>query len=93
MSAEQWIMLAVSGIVIPTVGWLVKEIVSLRKDFVGMQVRHEEREKAVDLAIDGITANCTRHQKWGEDMSKTVGRMDRNIVRLCAEKNVSYEEE
>lgn len=83
MTWIQWIVaLGVSGIALPTIAWLVKEVLSLRRDMVKLQTEWEK-----------ITSDCQRHQVWSEDRQKTLNRLDRNIVRLCEHAKVDYEQE
>lgn len=74
-------MLAISVLVVPAVAWLVKEVLSLRRDLVVLQVHMTE-----------IDRNCTRHQAWNECIQAMLSRLDRNIVRLCQSSSVGYEE-
>lgn len=83
MTWTQWIVtLVISGIVFPTVGWLVFEVLSLRRDMVRLQTEWVK-----------ITKDCERHQHWAEERGRTVNRLDRNIVRLCQHAKVDYEQE
>lgn len=81
MNMEQWAMLAISVVVVPAVVWLVKEVLSLRRDLVILQSHAAE-----------VDRNCHRHQSWAEGIQNTLTRLDRNIVRLCQSSKVGYEE-
>lgn len=72
MNVETWIVLAVSAVIIPAVGWLLKEVLAHRDRLVELETRLEERDK-----------NCERHQKWNGDLQRSLQRMDKNISRLC----------
>ena len=78
MNIESWIMLAVSLVIIPSVAWLVREVLSLRGKMIEMETRQENMRE-----------NCTRHQIWNGEMQKTVSRMDKNIARLCQKNGVA----
>lgn len=81
MNTGPWAMLAISVIVVPAVVWLVKEVLSLRRDLVILQSHMAEMDRS-----------CTRHQIWSEGIQNTLYRLDRNIVRLCQSSKVGYEE-
>lgn len=84
-------MLAVSVIVVPTVGWLVKEVLSLRRDFVRIQTQADDRHEALAEAMKKRDENCHRHQEWNEQNQRTLARLDRNIVRVCEKISVEFE--
>lgn len=65
--------------------WLVSRVVTQRHEM-------EKFRLEMDLEISKIKNNCSRHQLWAKDMQKSIGRMDRNVVLLCAKSGVNYEE-
>ncbi len=92
MNWEQWLMWAISTglgvIIVPTVGWLTRGVLALKKDLVNMQLelaklqtRYDERER-----------DCVRHQKWNEDTQKMLNRLDKNVAVLCSKMNVEVYE-
>ena len=78
VNIESWIMLAVSIVIIPSVAWLVREVLALRGKMIEIQTRQ-----------DTMRENCDRHQRWNGEMQKTVSRMDKNIARLCQQAGVA----
>lgn len=78
MNIESWILLAVSLVIVPSVGWLVREVLTLRGKMIEIQIRQ-----------DNMRENCDRHQIWNGEMQKTVSRMDKNIARLCQKNGVA----
>ena len=77
---QAWMLVLVSLILVPSVAWLVKEVLTLRKDMVRLMVRMDGRDK-----------DCERHQEWNSALQKTLERTDRNVVRLCTKADAEYE--
>jgi hypothetical protein len=71
-------MLAVSAVVIPSVAWLVNEVLALRVKIVEIETRMGDRDRT-----------CDRHQIWNAEIQRSVHRMDLNIARLCQKAGVS----
>jgi hypothetical protein len=67
-----WMTLVLSAIIIPSVAWLVKEVLAQRKELVAM-----------DLKITSISTDCKRHQEWQLNMQKILNRVDKNMGRVC----------
>jgi len=84
MQIDHWIMFAISGVVVPTVGWLVKEVLALRKEMVKIQTQHHECNKSMREAIERQEASTLRQQE-------TLERLDRNIVRLCENSGTKFD--
>jgi len=80
MSPEAWAALIVGSIIIPTVGWLVREVLKLRNDLVAIQTKVAE-----------ISKDCDRHQKWSGALQESITRVDRNVVRLCQNAGIEGE--
>jgi hypothetical protein len=77
---EMWAMLAVSCVVVPTVGWLIREVLSLRKDI--LKIQH---------AIAAQQELCSERKIELTRGQATMTRLDRNLVRLCQHAGVDYE--
>lgn len=82
---EEVAVYIVTGLVITAICWLTKEVLSLRKDLTKLQTE-------VGIKIADIAQNCNRHQRWSEALQTSLGRVDRNMIRLCAKLDVDYEE-
>lgn len=65
--------------------WLVSRVITQKHDLEKFRIK-------MDSEISKIKSDCKRHQLWGEDMQKSIGRMDRNVVKLCVKGDISYEE-
>ncbi|MCK5018549.1 MAG: hypothetical protein KAS32_15925 [Candidatus Peribacteraceae bacterium] len=61
--------------------WLVSQIIAQKYEM-----------KKFRLEISQIQSDYKRHQFWAEDMQKSISRMDRNVVLLCAQNGIKYEE-
>jgi hypothetical protein len=84
-SLEDIVVYIAVALVIASICWLTKEVLSLRKDMTKIQTE-------TSLRISEIKENCSRHQMWSQDLQKSLGRLDRNLIRLCAKQNVKCEE-
>jgi len=80
MNPETWITLAVSVVIIPSIGWLVREVLAIR----GKMIALEERMLAKDK-------DCDRHQKWAGEQQRAITRIDKNVARLCQNAGVRQE--
>lgn len=69
-------------VVVPSVAWLIKEVLALRNDMIKQQTE-----------IANIKETCTRHQEWQSAQQKTLNRIDNNVVRICAKVEVDYDAE
>jgi len=70
----------ISAVVVPSVAWLVKEVLSLRV-----------RIATLEAQIEDMQSDCSRHQAWQSEIQKTVGRTDRNVARLCERAGVQFD--
>lgn len=77
MNVETWLVVIVSAIVIPSVGWLVREVLRMRLKLAELDVR-----------LTGREAECQRHQKWAGTMQETLSRIERAVARLCQKAGV-----
>ena len=77
MSTEAWIILGIGGILIPCVGWLIREVLDLRGKMIALEAR-----------MGAVDANCARHQLWGEGMATALKKIDKNVGRLCLKAGV-----
>ena len=73
-------LMLLATVIIPSVAWLVKEVLSLRNKLVEHEVQ-----------IAAILKNCERHQEWQSELQKTISRVDNNVVRLCERNGVQYD--
>ncbi len=74
----------IAPLIVLTVAWLIREVVSIRRDFVKFKATSETQ-------IAAIQQNCRRHQGWAEKMDGAIQRVDRNVVRLCQKSEIEYE--
>lgn len=81
---ERWMMFGLALIIIPSVCWLVSEVLSIRHDFVIFQAKVEERMEIRD-------EQHKRNQISYTDQQKMIARLDRNVVRMCEKAGVNYE--
>ena len=72
INADVWIVLAVGGVLTPSVAWLVREVLSIRLKLVALETRLDKKDK-----------DCERHQEWAKEHQASIGRIDRNVARLC----------
>ena len=75
-------MIAVASVVIPTLAWLIKEVLTLRKDMIRLQAHVENMHEV-----------CRERGKLFTSQNSMLTRLDRNIVRLCQKQGVEYEGE
>ncbi len=80
MSLESWAVVTVTVVVVPSIAWLVREVLKLRGDMIKLQTR-----------LDNTDTQVARHQKWAGDLQNAVGRVDRNVARLCQAAGVKEE--
>lgn len=69
------------GVLIPTVGWLIKTIMRFEKQLAELQVRVDH----------GVSAGNRRDQ-ISDEMSKSVHQMSRNVVRIGEHMKVELEQ-
>ncbi len=80
MSFETWAVVAITVVVVPSIAWLVREVLNLRGDMIHLQTR-----------LDNTDREVARHQAWAGDLQRAVGRVDRNVARLCQANGVKEE--
>lgn len=80
MNIEAWLILAASGVLIPCVTIIVRELLNQRTKIV-----------AIEVKIVAMENNCIRHQKWQEEMTVKLTHTSNNVVRLCQAANVKFE--
>jgi len=80
MTVETIITLAVSCVIVPSVAWLVKEVLALRGKMIELETRMDEQRK-----------NCERHQQWNGALQSSINRMDKNIAKLCMKAGIAEE--
>lgn len=73
----QFVATVILALVTGIVGWVLKEVISLRVRCVAMET-----------TIQAMGKDCVRHQNWLDDLSKTASRVDRNVSRLCQKSGV-----
>jgi hypothetical protein len=83
-SSDEVLIWIVGLLIVASITWLVKEVLALRNDLTKLQTETQ-------LQIKQITQNCARHQHWAEGIQKSMGRMDRNLIRLCSKQEVEFE--
>ena len=84
-SLEEVAVYLVSGLILAGICWLTKEVLELKKDMAKLQTE-------VTIKIADITNNCERHQRWAGDLQRSLGRLERNLIRLCTKQDVTCEE-
>ena len=70
-----------TAVVIPSVSWLAKKIVTIDRDFVIFKAKSEK-----DIAT--IYNNCEKHHQWSRDIQRSINRTDRNIQAVCQHLNI-----
>ncbi len=83
-STEEVLIWIIGLLIVSSICWLVKEVLALRNDVTKLQTE-------TDIKIKQIQNNCARHQHWAEGLQKSMGRMDRNLIRLCSKQEVEFE--
>jgi len=81
VSVETWIMFALSAVIVPSVAWLIREVLALR----GKMIELETRMAATDR-------QCERHQRWSDALQISLTRVDKNVARLCQASGVKESE-
>ena len=71
-----------TAVVIPSVSWLAKKIITLDRDFVIFKAQSEK-----DIAT--IYGNLKLHQQWSQEIQKSINRSDRNIQAVCQHLEIS----
>jgi hypothetical protein len=69
---ESWVTLAIAALVVPSVAWLVREVLSLRGKMIELETRMDAKDR-----------DCDRHQRQAVDVQRALSRIDRNVARLC----------
>ena len=80
MGIEMWLQIIVTAIVIPSVAWLVKEVLSLRNKMVELETRFTMQAE-----------NCQRHLRWNEDTTNKLNTIATNIARPCQHNNLHFD--
>ena len=70
--AGSWFTLSLSGILVPSVAWLVKEVLAQRNKLVELETR-----------IAGIERECQKHLADTATISTLVHHIDKNMGRVC----------
>ncbi len=83
-SLERWALVAVVAILNLSVSWLVLEVLSIRRDLVALQASY-----AVQLRSD--SARLDRLMRSDSETRRFMGRIDRNIARICERIDVVME--
>jgi hypothetical protein len=73
-----------AALVIASICWLVREVLSIRGQLIKLQTQ-------VNLQMRAIMKNCSRHQRWAEQLQKSLHRMDNNIVAICITQGIKHE--
>ena len=84
MNLESWLILVVSLIIVPSVAWLLKQVLDLRAKMIELETRLR--------MLDGEYGQCARHQKWAGDLQHAINKIDKNIGRLCLKAGVEESE-
>jgi hypothetical protein len=74
---EAWITLALGVVVVPSIAWLVREVLSLRGEMIKLQTCQKHTEK-----------ECLRHQIWAAGHQRILSSVAKNISRLCMKAGV-----
>ena len=51
-------------------------------------LNHDGKLLELETQIAAIQANCVRHQKWGEELTAAITRIDKNSIRIASKLNV-----
>ena len=81
MNTQIWISLAVGAVLAPSVAWLVKEVLDLRGKMIQLGTRQTNMNR-----------ECDRHQRWSDQLQKSINRIERNVARLCQAMGVKESE-
>jgi len=90
-SIQSWIKPVLTSLMVVAVCWLTREVICLRRDYVELSARIQERQVQND-----------RDQRIEKDMqlefkttmaklNESVNRLDKNVVRLCTQAGVKYD--
>jgi len=71
---------AVAAFIVAAVCWLVREVLDIRRQLVELESR-----------LSGIERECEKRLSWTKELSDSIARIDRNLVRLCEKNNVEFE--
>jgi hypothetical protein len=77
MSMEAWITIAVGAVVVPSITWLIREVLALRGKMIELETRMSAKDK-----------DCERHQNWQDALQRALTKIDKNISRLCQANNI-----
>jgi hypothetical protein len=78
MTADAWILLGVSIVLVPSVTWLIREVLALRVKVTEIETR-----------LAATDRECKRHQEWAGQLQACVVRVDKNVGRLCVHAGVA----
>jgi hypothetical protein len=70
-------LLILAAIVIPTLGWIVIKIIEYGRDIVSIKTE-----------LVAMKTRCGEHREWLITSSKSIERMDKNIVAIAAKLDV-----
>lgn len=81
-SVETWLMTALSAVIVPSVAWLVGSVIRLQKEIAELQVQAGAWREHAALQFREIEKGCTGHREWLKELTATINKIDRNVVRL-----------
>lgn len=89
----QWILGVSGSFIVASVCWLVRAVLRLEAQYIRLDTEAQATFAHIMEKFGDLQQNCMRHQKWSDELSERISRMDRNIVRLCqSADNVDYEQ-
>jgi hypothetical protein len=91
MNWEPWALVGVSAIIIPSVGWLVKAVLTLKRDMLALQLELKNQCENWTSSQARRDLEYMRNQQWNQETQRTLERVDRNMVRLCEKTGANFE--
>jgi hypothetical protein len=77
---ETIITLCIGGILIPSVAWLVREVLALKTKLV-----------QIEEHINNTDKRCGEHREWLKESSDKLDVMGRDIARICTKMGITEE--
>jgi len=71
------ILLSLTAIVIPSIAWIITKIIEYGNDLT-----------AIKVELESLKAIQNQHRNWLLESSKSLERVDKNVVAIAAKLNV-----
>ncbi len=71
------VLLSLSAIVIPSITWIIAKIIEYGKDLT-----------AIKVELESLKAIQDQHRNWLLESSRSLDRVDKNVVAIAAKLNV-----